>query len=129
MYIGRKWGRTRFYADPTMTNNTVSVECMAFAGPSLIALSLSNIDSATTKYITVSSVMNKTTNTYIGPANMIALSTGGGVVLGYQKFSFGFFGGIDIPMTPQSGWVYNKKFWIGFGIGVNLGVISSGKGI
>jgi hypothetical protein len=127
-YFGRKWGRTRFYADPTMTHNTLSLETVVCGGPSLIPLSLSNIDSSS-KEISSSTSMGKISNSYIGPANMIALSLGGGVVLGWQKFNVGFFSGYDFPLTPNTGWVYRKKVWLGFGIGVNLGMVSSGKSL
>jgi hypothetical protein len=123
LYIGRKWGHTRFYEDPTMTVNTVSIEPVAITGPSLIALSLSNVDSS-------SRFANyKTQYNYTGPSNIIAWSFGGGLVLQYKTINLGVFVGTDVPLTGHTGWVYAYRPWFGFGIGVNLGMLSSGNAV
>jgi hypothetical protein len=122
-YFGRKWGHTKFYEDPSQTANVASIEAVLTGGPSLIPLSLSNIDS-TSKYAGA-----KNGYSYAGPANIIALSFGAGIVLQWTTVNLGIFFGWDIPITGGTGWVYADKPWIGFGIGVNLGMLTSGKGI
>jgi len=126
MYLGRRWGRTKYYYDQSRTTNTLFTEIIGFAGPSIVPLNLSNVDSAKGRsggFISTSS----TNYSYNGPSNLIAASVGGGFLLGYEQFSFGLFLGADFPITPNYGWVYRNKPWIGFGIGINLNVLSSGN--
>ncbi len=120
MYVGRKWGHTRFYENAGMTANTFSFEPVFFLGPTLIPMSSFNV-ADDSKYIAV--------NTYVGPTNIIAASTGIGIVLQWKAINFGFFGGVDLPLTCNTGWVYADKPWLGFGIGVNLGILSSGNSV
>jgi hypothetical protein len=122
-YLGRKWGHTRFYEDPSMTTNTVAVEAALVTGPTLIALSNSNIDT-TSKYSGYKNGSN-----YVGPENIVAWSTAVGGVLQWKVISVGFYAGADIPLTPHTGWVYAHQLWIGFGIGVNLGMFSSNNSV
>jgi hypothetical protein len=122
-YFGRKWGTTKFYEDPSKTVNIASFEATLFAGPTLIPLTISNIDT-TSKYVGL-----KNNYTYTGPANMIAMSIGAGFVLQWKTVNLGIFLGWDIPITGQTGWVYADKPWMGFGIGINLGSLSSSIGL
>ncbi len=122
-YIGRKWGHTRFFEDPSMTANMVAIEPVLITGPTLIALSLSNVDSSS-RYAN-----HLTQNSYIGPSNMLAWSFGTGIVVQYKTVNLGLFVGTDVPLVAHIGWVYAGHPWIGFGIGVNLGMLSSGSGV
>jgi hypothetical protein len=122
-YIGRKWGRTRFFEDPSMTANMVAFEPVLITGPTVIAMSLSNVDTSS-RYAN-----SATQNSYIGPSNIIAWSFGGGFVLQYKTVNLGLFVGADVPLVAHIGWVYAGHPWFGFGIGVNLGMLSSGSGV
>jgi hypothetical protein len=123
LYIGRKWGRTRFYQNPALTTNTIAIEPVLLTGPTLIALSLSNIDSSS-RYANY-----KRNYSYSGPSNIIAWSFGTGCSIQYKTVSAGLFIGLDAPLTGHTGWIYADKFWIGFGIGVNLGMLTSGNSV
>jgi hypothetical protein len=123
LYFGRKWGHTRFFEDPSQSKNTFTVEAAFIMGPTLIPLSLANVDSSS-KYVGI-----KNSYSYTGPANIIAWSFAGGAVLQWKSINFGLFGGLDVPLTGNTGWVYAYKPWIGFGIGVNLGVFTSGNAV
>lgn len=111
-YIGRKWGRTRFYFDGSKTHNTTSFMLAAFIGPTLVALNGTNTEAKD------SFVVNT-------PSNILALSYGGAAVFEWRAIDFGLFGGADVPLTSHYGWVYRNRFWLGFGIGVNLGMFST----
>lgn len=123
VYVGKKWGRTKFYEDPMMTHNTFSFEVAAITGPTLIPLMLSNVDSSS-KY-----VGGKSNYFYTGPTNIISWSLGLGAVLEWKTINFGAFIGTDFPLTPHTGWIYANKIWLGFGIGVNLGMFASGTSV
>jgi len=111
LYLGFKFGRTRFYYDQAKTHNTVSYMFSIFAGPQLIALSSSNV------------LFN--TNLSKVPSNVLGLSYGMGLSVEWQSFSFGLFSGMDTPLQKNSPWVYKNKAWLGFGIGFNLGMLTS----
>jgi hypothetical protein len=82
-----------------------------FAGPALVPLSASNIG--------LSDSLNKS------PSNLLAMSVGFAAVFEWHSINFGLFTGWDLPLTRNTGWVYAGKEWIGFGIGVNLGMFTS----
>ena len=112
-YVCRKWGRTRFYFDPSKTHNTTSFMLGAFLGPTLVPLSSTNLIAADSNKVN-------------SPTNILALSMGGAAVFEWRFVDIGLFGGWDVPLVGNSGWIYRDKFWIGFGIGVNLGMFSTG---
>jgi hypothetical protein len=122
-YIGRKWGRTRFYEDPTMSHNTLSGEVAFVTGPTLVAMTAANVD--TLNHFTGI----RRAYAYTGPSNIIAWSVGLGGVLQVRTINFGAFGGLDFPLQGNTGWIYSKHFWLGFGIGVNLGMFASGHSV
>jgi hypothetical protein len=123
IYFGRKWGDTWFYEDPSKTTNTVSIEITLITGPTLIPLSLSNVDSSS-KYVGYLHGYN-----YTGPTNIIAWSVAPGMVFQWKTINFGLYGGIELPLARKVAWVYADKLWLGFGIGVNLGMLSSGNSV
>jgi len=111
VFVGRKWGYTRFYSDQTKTHNTVAVMLSGFAGASLVPLSVSNV-----KYPNDADSL---------PAQAIAFSVGGAASVEWRIIDLGLFAGWDIT-SDKYNWIYNKKLWVGFGIGVNLGMFTSG---
>lgn len=111
LYLGYKFGTTKFYYDATKSHNTVAGMISVFAGPSLVALSASNVAFNTD--------LSRT------PAQIIAVSTGLAFSVEWQSFSFGLFSGLDLPLEQNSPWVYKGRPWIGFGVGFNLGMITS----
>lgn len=111
VFIGRKWGYTRFYFDQTKTHNTLAFMVSGFAGASLIPISLSNVK------------FPKDADSLASQA--IAFSIGGAASLEWRGIDLGIFSGLDIT-SNKFDWIYNKKIWIGFGIGVNLGMFTSG---
>ena len=110
-YVGKKWGRTRFYFDGSKTHNTMSAMVSFFAGPSLVSLSSTNVDSSIDLSTKASSIL--------------AFSVGPAATLEWRSINFGIFGGWDMPFQSKTGWVYKGRFWFGFGIGVNLGMFTS----
>ncbi|MFD0763309.1 hypothetical protein ACFQZI_00495 [Mucilaginibacter lutimaris] len=53
--------------------------------------------------------------------NIGVFSTGVGLTAEIKKFQFGAFGGWDFGLGPEHvNWNYDKRFWIGFGIGYKL---------
>lgn len=123
LYIGRKWGRTRFYENAALTTNTLSLEPILATGPTLIALTLNNVDSSS-QYANY-----KRKYYYSGPSNILAWTIATGFSVQYKTISAGLFVGIDVPLAGQTGWIYANKPWIGFGIGVNLGMLTSGNAV
>jgi len=111
LYLGRKWGTTRFFFDQTKTRNTLSFMVSGFIGASLISLSSANI--AYPKY------------TDSLPAQTIAFTCGGAATVEWKGIDLGLFTGWDFT-SAKMGWIYNKKLWLGFGVGVNLGMFTSG---
>lgn len=111
MYIGRKWGYTRFYFDQSKNHNTLSYMASAFVGASLVPLSVGNV-----KY---------PKNPDSLPSQAIAFTGGFAATLEWRGIDVGLFAGKDFT-SSRYGWIYNKKTWLGFGIGVNLGMFTSG---
>lgn len=110
LYIGRKWGRTRFYSDNTPVS-TISVTAAGFIGPTLIAVAPENtFPKAKVK------------------SNELGISTGLGVQLSKADINIGVFGGCDFK-TSSAGkdWYYSNRFWVGFGIGYKLAILNGGK--
>ncbi len=81
----------------------------AFAGPSVVALSSTN-------------TFDKAAST-----NPLAVSTGLAFTVELQSFNFGFFLGKDFSLVKNTNWYYDKKTWIGLGIGFNLGMFTVGN--
>jgi hypothetical protein len=53
--------------------------------------------------------------------NIAVLSPGVGIMLDVNGVQFGVYGGWDFGMGSEArNWNYNKKFWLGFGIGYKL---------
>lgn len=53
--------------------------------------------------------------------NIAVLSTGLGLMYDIKGVQFGIFGGWDVGMGSDAiNWNYNKRFWMGFGIGYRL---------
>lgn len=111
-YIGRKWGRTRFYYDQTKTKNTISFMLSGFVGPTLVSLSNANV------------AWPHTTDSL--PSQSIAVSLGAAATIEWRGIDLGLFTGADYALAKHLNWIYDKKIWVGFGLGVNLGMFASG---
>ena len=113
-YLGYKFGGTRFYYDATKSHNTASAMISVFGGPTLVSLTANNMSAGSNL------------NNY--PSSILTWSTGVSLTFEFGAVNLGLFGGIDIPFqnTP---WVYANKPWIGFGIGFNLGMLTSAGNI
>lgn len=123
LYFGRKWGRTRYYEDPSMSHNTLSSEVAVITGPTLVTLSASNVDTLSTF------TGKKKGYIYSGPSSIVAWSFGLGGMVQIRTINIGAFAGFDIPLSANTGWVYARHLWVGFGIGVNLGMLTSGHSV
>ena len=105
VYVGRKWGRTRFYADPTRVSTGWSFMLAAVATPTVISITATN-----------------TAPVVINPSDEVGYSLGTAALGSYGSFTAGLVGGWDFPATEQAKkWVYANKFWLGFGLGYKLG--------
>ncbi|MBV9963794.1 MAG: hypothetical protein JO072_16245 [Parafilimonas sp.] len=113
LYIGRKWGATHFFFDPAKSHNTWSIMTSWFLGPAIVSLSQSNIENGYD--------ITKT------PSQILCVSTGPSLTMEWNRLNFGFYGGLDMPLKANTGWVYRGKPWLGFGIGFNLGMFSKGN--
>jgi hypothetical protein len=112
-YVARKWGTTKFYFNSQNTHNTLTYMVSGFIGGALVPLSSSNI---TFPHLADSL-----------PTQIIAVSLGCAAAIEFHSIDLGFFLGNDISLQHNSYWVYNKKWWIGFGIGINLNMFSNGS--
>lgn len=109
IYVGRKWGTTRFYADKTNHNAWVFT-LAAYTSPLIITLKKNNENSFDTNY------------TY--DRNELGISVGAAGMLSYRDISLGLFTGIDFPISGKSPqWFYSYKPWIGFGVGYKLNAL------
>jgi hypothetical protein len=54
----------------------------------------------------------------------MTFSTGLSFTVEFGALNLGLFSGVDLPLQ-NSPWVYSGKPWIGFGIGFNLGMLTS----
>ncbi|MCW3084230.1 MAG: hypothetical protein JWP12_1596 [Bacteroidetes bacterium] len=112
VYVGRKWGRTRFYQDKLKTTNSLSFTAAIFAAPTVIAISSDN----TRRKVQIKS-------------NEMGIGFGGAFLISYRDLNIGILGGFDFPVSGDSyKWIYANKPWIGFGIGYKLAVLNGGKG-
>ncbi len=111
LFLGRKWGGTKFYFDPSKTKNTIAVMTSVFAGPTLINLSNANV------------AYPKSVDSL--PSAALAFSFGGALSIEWKGIDLGLFGGADFTSKSYH-WIYNRRFWLGFGIGVNLSMFTSG---
>jgi hypothetical protein len=113
VYVGRKWGRKRFYYDSSINHESASFILAAFGGPSKIELTKE---------------MTRDSSEFRGNSNELALSLGSGAMYSYRDFNIGLFGGWDLPMsTAGRNWMYANRFWFGFGIGFSLKMFNGGK--
>lgn len=106
IYIGRKWGATRYYEDKNRTTNSWAFTFGGFISPTVIALSPDN----TKKKVSAKS-------------NEFGISYGIALLTSYRDINFGILTGLETPLSGDSKyWVYANKPWIGFGIGYKLGI-------
>lgn len=108
LYIGRKWGRTRFYYDKNMKHHSMSYMTTTFLSPTLISLTPETTN-----------IKNYRSGTELG------LTFGFGLMASYRDINLGLLGGWDIPMSPAGrNWNYYKEFWIGMGLGYKLNIFA-----
>lgn len=108
IYLGKKWGRTRFYKDKDRTTNSISYSLAIFLSPTVIAIS----EETTQKKVEQKS-------------NEIGIGYGIAGMLAYREINFGVLIGIDSPISGESDkWIYANRPWLGFGIGYKLGILS-----
>lgn len=105
VYVGRKWGRTRFFADTGRKSNSWAFMLAGVFTPTVIAIDSTNTD----KQVKITS-------------SELGMSLGGAALLSFKDLNVGVVGGWDLPVTGESDkWIYANKFWLGFGIGYTLG--------
>lgn len=112
MYIGYSFGKVKYmyrkFEDTKPTDWKISI------GP-FISVSTTKIDSLTTSASDVP--LNK-------ERQIATMSLGLGLMTSVSDFRFGLFLGKDIAFGETGKkWNYSNKFWFGFGIGYNLGLI------
>jgi hypothetical protein len=108
VYVGRKWGRQRFYFDTNKNHMSASFTVAAFAGPTKIDLSATNVKDTTGSK----------------ESSELGLSAGIGILYSYRSINIGLFGGADMPASAEGqNWKYANKFWIGFGVGYSLNIL------
>ena len=107
IYLGRKWGRTRFYHDKDAKTNSWAITVACFFSPTVINITPEN-----------------TRNEVKTKSNELALGSGIGILFSYRDINFGILGGYDLPLSNVgSKWTYTNRPWIGFGIGYKLGIL------
>jgi hypothetical protein len=110
LYVGRKWGRQRFYRDKEKNHESVSFTATGFFGPTKIEIKKESV---------------KDTSSFTVESNELGIALGAGVGFSYRDFNIGIFGGIDVPLSEAGrNWNYAYKPWIGFGIGYALKIFS-----
>lgn len=108
---GLRIGRTRFYYDAGKTVNGLASFFGVFAGPTQLQLSSTNTFSGASK-----------------STNQLGLTAGLCAMLELKNINFGGFGGLDMPLSRAGGdWYYANRFWIGFGVGLNLAMFALGN--
>jgi len=113
LYVGRKWGRKRFYFDKSLNHESAAFTLAVFAGPTKIELTDKNVNNTT--------IFKK-------DSNELGVSAGFGTMYSYRSINIGLFGGFDFPVsTAGQNWFYSNKFWLGFGIGYSLNILSGGQ--
>ena len=106
IYVGRKWGATRYYEDKNRMTNSWAFTLGGFISPTVIALSPDN----TKKEVTTKS-------------NEFGLSYGLAFLTSYRDINFGVLTGIETPLSGDARhWIYANRPWLGFGIGYKLGI-------
>jgi hypothetical protein len=106
-FIGRKWGKTSYYADPKKTHDGLAGELALFVTPSVVTMDQ-----------TVSLDKRK------DKSNELGLGVGLIGVISYRDFSAGLAIGYDRALTGNGkNWYYNKVPWIGLGFGYKLGIL------
>jgi len=108
IYVGRQWGRTRFYRDKDKNHGSISFTLAAFTGPTAINVKKENV---------------RDTAKFTAESNEFGWSLGVGSLYAYRDLSFGMFLGMDIPFSSAaSNWNYAYQPWLGIAIGYKLGV-------
>lgn len=108
IYIGRKWGRKRFYRDKERNHNSASFTAAFFTGPTVIPIKKENV---------------RDTLKYTQETNELGWSVGVGSLYAYKEFSMGIFGGIDIPLSKYAqNWNHAYRPWVGLALGYKLAV-------
>ena len=104
IFIGRKREIKRYFYNGKETTHAISAGI--FFSPTAIKLNAENTDGKVETEVT-----------------QLAISTGIGFSYTYQKLSFMIIPlGFDFGITSKtSKWVYNGKYWFGFGLGIDVG--------
>lgn len=103
LFLGKRYEINRFFYNGVQSSHAFNWG--VFVSPTAIKLTTENTDGKQDKL------------------TQLALSTGLGLSYTYNKFSIMVIpAGMDIGLgSEMSDWVYNNKFWWGFGVGVDLG--------
>jgi hypothetical protein len=111
LYVGRKWGRQRFYYDKAKNHESIAVTLAGFAGATKIDVTKDN---------------TKDSIKFDRNSSELGISVGFVTMLSYKQFNFGLLYGWDVPLTTASkNWLYASKPWIGFGIGYKVAILSN----
>lgn len=104
LFIGRKRETERYFYSGRKTFHAISIG--AFVSPTAITLNAGNTGGKVEDEIT-----------------QLGVSTGIGLSYTYNKVSFMFIPvGFDFGTSSKTGnWVYNGKYWLGFGVGIDTG--------
>jgi hypothetical protein len=115
LYVGRRWGRTKFYTDKRKTKDAGAVLLGGFIGPTIIKLRQS--DAYPTNNTTLlNQLQNKT--------YQLGFSTGFMGAYCYKDFNIGGFLGFDFGLNPLGRlWYYSGKPVYGIGFGYRLATL------
>ena len=111
LYIGHKWGSSRFYSKKENNHNSWAVTLAGFFGPTAISL--------TDKNTTVSGTPEST---------QLGWSFGGTGIFSYRGINLGVYYGWDFLSNKSLAdiWYFNGKPWIGFGVGYKIKMLGEG---
>lgn len=116
VYVGRKWGSTKFYADASKSKDRFTFLLGGFVSPTIISIDKENA------FPTTDSIITKKLKS---KSNQLGISTGIAATASINKdFNLGLYLGWDFGISsPSKSWYYSGKPWIGFGIGYKISML------
>lgn len=107
LFLGNSFTSDRYFYNGKSSRHKFTVG--GFLSPTLITLNQTNTNGAVD-----------------GDLSQMGLSIGAGINYTYRSISFVLIPmGFDIGLSSQSkDWIYNKKYWFGFGIGIDTTLLS-----
>lgn len=125
-FLGRAWGNTKFYYDPSKTHTAFTGMLSVFAG-------VGQLPALTIQSNGAGKPPNNSYNlspqaASLAGTSQLGFSYGAGATVTIDIFDLGLFVGNTLGIGSGelvNGWYGENKWWVGFGLGLNIGMFNN----